>query len=132
VTEYVVDSSALVEALTGKAEPATALRVRLENAVRHVPHLIDAELGHVLRKRVISGVTALAEAVTARRAAGDIVNSRYPHTGWLGDAAWDLRGNFTFYDALYVALATRLQLSLLTTGGRLANAPKLICAVELV
>jgi len=38
----------------------------------------------------------------------------------------------TYYDALYVALAARLGFPLLTADARLAHAPGLPCAVELV
>ena len=47
-------------------------------------------------------------------------------------AAWALRDNVTYYDALYVALAARLGYPLLTADARLARAPGLPCAVELV
>jgi predicted nucleic acid-binding protein len=36
----------------------------------------------------------------------------------------------TFYDALYVVPASALGVALVTTDDRLANAPKLPCAVE--
>ena len=47
-------------------------------------------------------------------------------------AAWTLRDNLTYYDALYVALAARLGYPLLTADARLARAPGLPCAVELI
>jgi predicted nucleic acid-binding protein len=50
----------------------------------------------------------------------------------LGHAAWALRENFSFYDALYVALAQSLSVPLLTGDGRLSRAPGLPCAVELM
>ena len=43
-----------------------------------------------------------------------------------------LRDNSTFYDALYVALADVLSAPLLTADHRLAGAPGLPCAIELV
>ena len=46
--------------------------------------------------------------------------------------AWTLRDNVTYYDALYVALAARLGYPLLTADARLARAPGLPCAVELI
>jgi predicted nucleic acid-binding protein len=39
--------------------------------------------------------------------------------------AWDLRGNLTFPDALYVALADHLKAPVLTGDHKLANAPSL-------
>ena len=34
-----------------------------------------------------------------------LIDHRYEHRGMLATAAWALRANLTFYDALYVALA---------------------------
>lgn len=68
----------------------------------------------------------------ARRVGRVLVDRRYPHTGALGDLAWSYRHNLLFYDALYVALATRLRVPLLTCDVKLRNAPGLTCAVELV
>jgi len=40
-------------------------------------------------------------------------------------AAWDLRRNLTIGDGLYVALARRLDVVLVTADDRLARAPRL-------
>lgn len=40
--------------------------------------------------------------------------------------------DLSFYDALYVALAARLRLPLITADVRLGNAPKLPCSVEII
>jgi predicted nucleic acid-binding protein len=45
---------------------------------------------------------------------------------------WELRENFTVYDAAYVALAELLAVALLTAGARLIRAPEARCDVELV
>jgi predicted nucleic acid-binding protein len=45
---------------------------------------------------------------------------------------WELRHNLTAYDAAYVALAESLDTVLLTSDGRLARAPTLGCAIELI
>jgi predicted nucleic acid-binding protein len=65
-------------------------------------------------------------------AASPLVDHRYEMTGSLGRAAWALRENVSFYDALYVALAQALSVRLITGDGRLSRAPGLPCAVELV
>ncbi len=57
---------------------------------------------------------------------------RYPHTGGLALAALALRDNVSFYDALYVALATSLGLPLLTGDQRLSRAPGLPCPIEFI
>ena len=46
--------------------------------------------------------------------------------------AWLLRDQLSYYDALYVALAVRLDVPLVTSDRRLAGAPDLPCPVELV
>jgi len=45
---------------------------------------------------------------------------RYQHTV-LVERAWQLRHNFTAYDAMYVALSEMLGCPLVTSDGRLAN-----------
>lgn len=86
----------------------------------------------MLRKRVRAGDITAAEALTALRAARMIIDIRYPHTGVLAEHAWELRDNFSFYDALYVSLATRLELPLVTGDKRLCKAPGITCDVELL
>ena len=71
-------------------------------------HLIDAEVGNVLRRHEQAGRISTTEADTAMRVAGLLIHHRYPHVGALARRAWSLRLNFSFYDALYVALASYL------------------------
>lgn len=130
-TDHVLDASTVIEALTSKSNDAAALRARLTDATCHAPHLLDAEIGSVLRKQVRRGDISAAQAHGLLHAAHALIRDRYPH-GPLLDAAWQLRDNLTFYDALYVALAARLKLSLLTADRRLANAPGLPCTIDLI
>lgn len=132
MTEYVIDASALVLALGGKTEVADKLRARLPGMRRHAPHLIDAEVGNVLRRHEQAGLLSSAEAHAALRATRALVDHRHPHTGALAEHAWTLRHNLSYYDALYVALAACLNVSLLTGDARLSRAPHLPCQVELV
>jgi predicted nucleic acid-binding protein len=132
VIDRVLDASAMVMALSGRDAAADGLRNRLPGIRRHAPHLIDAEVGNVLRRHERAALLTTREAVAALRAARVLIQHRYPHTGELADLAWAYRGNLGFYDALYVALAVRLDIPLLTCDTKLANAPDLRCAVELV
>lgn len=61
-----------------------------------------------------------------------VVDHRYVHTGLLARAAWELRHTVTFYDGLYIALAVRLDVPLLTADANLTKAPDLPCHYELV
>ncbi len=132
MTDYVVDASALVFALTGKGADASAHRARLPATRRHAPHLIDAEIGNVLRRLERAGRISTEEADTAVVVAGSLVDHRYPHIGALARRAWDLRHNLSFYDGLYAALAGYLGIPLLTADERLSRAPGLPCKTVLV
>lgn len=130
--DYVLDASALVLALSGKTDAATALRARLRRIRRHAPHLIDAEAGNVLRRHEREGLISADEALHALRAARGLIDHRYPQAGALGELAWTWRHNLSFYDALYVAVAVLLDLPLITADVRLSRAPGLPCTIELV
>jgi predicted nucleic acid-binding protein len=132
VTDRVIDASALAHALIGKTPAAAELRTALRATSCHAPHLIDAELGSVLRKRTRAGDITATHAATALRAARAVIDYRYPNTGALADLAWNWRDNLSFYDALYVALAIRLDVPLVTGDERLSKAPGLPCFVELI
>jgi len=68
VTERVIDASALAYALIGKAPGALRLWSTLSETDCHAPHLIDAELGNVLRQRVRAGDVTPAQGHAALRA----------------------------------------------------------------
>ena len=111
-----------------------------ENAIRHVfgaperaaaPDLLNAEVLHALRK------LEARHELTGERAA-DAVHDlsilpivRYP-TIPLVTRVWQLRKNFTPYDAIYVALAEALGTSLVTADQHLAKATRAHTAVEVV
>jgi predicted nucleic acid-binding protein len=128
----VVDASAMVIALLGRSAEAAALRRRLGAEVCHAPHLIDAEVGNVLRRRVLRGDLAAADAETLLHLGAPLIDHRHRMTGALAGAAWALRENVSFYDGLYAALAAALAIPLLTADARLSGAPGLGCVVERV
>ncbi|MGI8523964.1 MAG: type II toxin-antitoxin system VapC family toxin [Nocardioides sp.] len=130
--DYVLDASALVLTLIGKADSADVLRQRLRTSGRHAPHLIDAEVGNVLRRHEQGGRISTEEARSALDAGRVLIAHRYPHAGPLAELAWTWRANLGFYDALYVALAVRLGVPLITADARLSRAPDLGCQVEVV
>jgi len=128
----VVDASAVVLAMLGSSPQHRALRRRLLDETCHAPHLIDAEVGSVLRRRCLRGELPPAAAEELLLASRPLVDLRHEMTGTVARAAWALRQNVTFYDALYVALALALGTALLTADSRLAGAPGLAVRVELV
>lgn len=128
----VVDASALVFATTEDSLSAAQLRRRLAEDECHAPHLIDAELGNVLRRKTLRGEIEPGLAATLLRLAPGLIDRRHGHLRPLALSAWSQRANLTFYDALYVALATALVSPLLTTDARIAAAPGLPCTVDVV
>ena len=128
----VVDASALAFSLLGSSPRHRSVRQRLADESCHAPHLLDAEIGNVLRRRVLRGELHAPDAQALLLAASPLIDHRYEMVGSLGQAAWALRENLSFYDALYVALAQALSVPLLTGDGRLSRAPALPCAVELM
>ncbi|MBD0321899.1 MAG: type II toxin-antitoxin system VapC family toxin [Aldersonia sp.] len=132
MNDRVIDASALLLAVAASGDDADALRNQLSSWRLSALHLINAEVGNVLRRHERAGLLSPEAALATLRATHALVRHRYPHTGPLAESAWTLRANLSFYDALYVALAGQLGVPLVTADARLANAPDLPCAVELV
>ena len=128
----VVDASALLEALlrTPVAE-AVERRLFADRESLHAPHLIDVEVAQVVRRYLASGQVDQARGQAALADHQALPLRRYPHDVLL-PRVWELRHSLTAYDAVYVALAEALGCALVTADGRLARAPGLGCAVDLL
>ena len=128
----VIDASVLVDYLVG-GEHAEASRERLLGAQESLwaPHLVDAEVGHVLRRAVIAGGLRQSAARAAIEDLSALPLRRVGHVGLL-DRAWRLRANATFYDGLYLALAERLKMQLVTLDERLERIPALRAVIDVV
>jgi predicted nucleic acid-binding protein len=116
----VVDASVVVEFLRpGDRPPTLDVRLADEEHALWAPHLIDAEVGHVLRREVRLGRMDAEDAAEAIWEINDLPLRRVEHENLI-QVAWDLRDNFTFYDGLYVSLALMLGETLLTFDARMA------------
>lgn len=117
----VVDASVLVEFLSdGAHKEAVRERLDAEEYALWAPHLIDAEVGHALRRGVRSGKLTAEAGGRALWEVDDLPVERVEHEHLI-HVAWGLRDNFSFYDGLYVALALMLDEPLLTFDARLAR-----------
>lgn len=127
----VVDASVLATAILDDDEAGHRARTRLRGQSTTAPELIDAEVGSVFRRHLRSGQVAGARADDA---IADLITYPLTRVGHrpLLVRAWELRANVTVYDALYVALAELLGAVLVTADARLARAPGLRCALELL
>jgi len=123
----VLDASAAVSALLN-AGPA---RAALAAEAVHVPHLVDAEIAHALRRHVLGRSLGADDGWAALDTWRRLGVVRHPIGGLL-DRVWELRGNVSAYDASYLALAEALDCALLTADARLSGVPGLRCPVTVV
>jgi predicted nucleic acid-binding protein len=127
----VVDASVLVEYLAvGEQVEAAREAIGRERWV-WAPALVDAEVGHALRRQVRGGEISARKAGAALDDLLEMRLQKVPHRHLI-DRAWELRDNVSFYDGLYVALAEALDRPLLTLDGKLSRASGLRTEVELI
>jgi predicted nucleic acid-binding protein len=117
----VVDASLLIDVLVGlPAGRPWRTWVATSDALA-APDCAGVEFGRYLRRHTLSGQLDATDAQYSFSTLRALGISNYP-TGPLLADAFALRENFTFDDALYVALARRLDEPLATTDTRLARA----------
>lgn len=118
----VIDASVLVELLGNRAYAALVEeRLGREEHALWAPHLVDAEVGHALRRYVRMGEIEPEVAGEALWEIDEVPLRRVEHE-LLVHVAWALRDRVSFYDGLYVALAQMLDEPLVTFDARLARA----------
>ena len=117
----VLDASAVVELLINGAM-GDAIRKELAGCEQSiiVPHLLDIEVVSALRKLTAS------QRIDSHRSAEFLTGlawlpaERYAHTPLI-DRIWELRHNFTAYDATYIALAEATGSDLYTCDEKLRS-----------
>ncbi|HPU40321.1 MAG TPA: type II toxin-antitoxin system VapC family toxin [Microthrixaceae bacterium] len=128
----VLDASAAVEFLVGTATGVTAARILIVAESVHAPDLIVPETLSVLRSLVLREEISSDRAAAAARDLHDLTLEVWPSMP-LADSAWTLRGQFTVYDAMYVALARALdQATLLTCDRRLARGVRTATDIDVI
>lgn len=128
----VLDASVLSNALGDDGADGGVARARLTRGDDlAAPDLVDVETVAVLRKRWLAGDLSKNRFSTAIDDLEDLDMVRYPALP-LMRRAFELRDNVTAYDAVYVALAERLDCLLVTADQRLAAAPGINWSVEVL
>ena len=121
----VVDASAVTELLLGRPAAGTiAQQLRDHDFDLHAPQLLDVEVLSALRRIVTAGDASADRADDAVADLRDLPVERYSHDA-LVPRIWELRQNFSAYDAAYVALAEVIAdegAPLITADARLARA----------
>src|SRR5260221_11970122 len=94
----------MVMALLGRSPEASALRHRLGSEICHAPHLIDAQVGNVLRRHVLREELSPSDAEGLLLSSVPMVDHRHEMTGGLARAALGVRANAGFFAGPYVEL----------------------------
>ena len=115
----VLDASTTVHLLAG-TEYANAVAARVAGTDLHAPAHLDAEVLSTLRRLYRSGHLTVDDVDTGLASLAAMPVTRHPLVELTGQA-WALRDNMRLVDALYVALAARLDTPLVTTDHRLAR-----------
>jgi predicted nucleic acid-binding protein len=127
----VVDASAIVRLLGIGAEDDRFARVFTPDHERHAPELVDVEVVAAIRHAL------LASIVDERRAAAMVADHlrapirRHRHLTLIG-RAYEWRRNVSVADGIYLALAERLGVPLVTADLRLRRAAHQLTQVSVL
>jgi len=117
----VLDASVVVELLTNGP---LAYSLRRDLAGRSgpflVPHLLDVEVVSALRGLVAGQRIDSYRSEQVLTELAELRAQRYAHTPLVG-RIWELRHNFTAYDAVYIALAEATNSVLYTCDAKLCK-----------
>lgn len=128
MTLLVVDASALVAMLTDAGDAGAAVADAVGTSTLAAPELLPFEAGNVLRRLELAGQLARETSALAHGDLLDLPVELWPYAATAA-AAWRLRGSLTIYDASYVALASQLDVPLVTIDQRLARSASKACQV---
>jgi predicted nucleic acid-binding protein len=127
----VTDAGVLIAIFVDDGTWGDIARARIRNEDLAAPEVIDLEVTSALRGLLRAGKV---DELRARLALADLRRlplRRASHQG-LVSRCWELRDNFTPYDASYIALAEMLGATLVTTDARMSRAPQRSCMVEVL
>lgn len=118
VEQLVLDASALIDLLR---ESGALVRSRVEGRGLHAPAHLDAEVLSGLGRLHRAGLVDAQAVAAALAAVAAAPITRHDVTSLL-EGAWARRDQLRLADALYVELAERLTVRLITTDARLGRA----------
>jgi predicted nucleic acid-binding protein len=129
----VLDASVVVDLLLSLPPHHVTIARLLRKSAPNLfaPHLLDAEVAQVIRRRVLTGDLEVDDATDALRVLVALPIVRQPHAPFL-DRAFRLRDNVTVYDALYLVLAETLGATLVTRDRALASIPFVTARVQVL
>ena len=124
---YVVDASVVTKWFIPEVDSAAAQRLLDQDHTYFAPDLLFAELANTTWKKVRAGHLSPAQGERLMADFGAIAVETIPCRALARDAhSLAVSTGRSAYDALYVALAMRLDTQMITADERLANA---LCAI---
>lgn len=120
--DVVLDASAAVDLLLGSRVGTAVGHALPDRSSIHVPELFHVEVVAALRGAERGGTLSAARATAAVEDLFVLPVIRWAHSDDLLRRGWELRGQISTYDAIYLALAMQLDATLVTTDARLASA----------
>jgi predicted nucleic acid-binding protein len=127
----VVDTSVVVDYLVGDAAAPDLASVLSREGVLAAPDLLVFEVLAVFRRQALAGLVDPERAGAAIEDLADVPIDLYPSLP-LTLRAWELRNNLTAADALFVALAERLDEPFMTKDRALAAAARTHTPVHVI
>jgi predicted nucleic acid-binding protein len=124
----VVDASVIVD-LLARTSRARAVGARLRGSAWHAPAHVDAEVLSALGRLERAGRLDDVEAADGLLALSELPIERHAVSPLLL-GAWTLRNELRLVDGLYVELARRLGMRLITTDRRIARAAPVAEAIS--
>jgi predicted nucleic acid-binding protein len=127
-SSFVCDASAVAALLLDSGPDGQWVTHTISSGQIAAPALITYETANVMRRHELTGQISPDQAAQAHADLLDLVIELWPYD-LLAARAWELRQNFSIYDATYVALAETTNLTLVTLDKRLAKAPGAKCRI---
>lgn len=124
-----IDASAMVDLLIGRPL-GRAVGDRVEGLILHAPAHFDAEILSAVGRLHRAGALSAARVSDYVDAVADAPVAREPLAPLLA-GAWRRRARLRLVDALYVELAGRLGVRVLTTDTALARASRVVDLVRI-
>jgi predicted nucleic acid-binding protein len=125
----VTDASFLVMALGDDGRGGAEARARLRGEELVAPHLVDVEVASALRRAALTGSTSQQRARQILQDLEDLPIERIAHSTVL-PRVWELRDNYSAYDACYVAVAELFHTPLVTCDAKMAGGTGARCRFE--
>ena len=126
----VIDASVVVAATVDAGPNGIWAEDILDSGALAAPLLLPVEATNILRRLERAGQLTASEADIARQDVLRLQVEQLPFEPF-AERIWELRENFTSYDAWYVAVAEALDAPLATLDRRLSRAPGSGCRILL-